>query len=235
MAVDPCVADTDTAHPDTDIDGALTVDVKVSAEYDNGLIARSSTDGNPGLWVPGRGLVSSLPGSGIAYDGQVIFFQAGNGVVWQFRYNAGSGLANKWECCGGVALTSAVDGDTTYTTSGSPSGNWSNGAATVGPDLVVPLQGVYRVGFGCDIALDVSDGHAVQAGIAQGTGADPIDALKVKNQGDATGVKRNISVWKETEVTLAQGVTLRMRYLNTNASSVATYGQRRLVLHPVRV
>lgn len=230
MAVEPCVADTDTAHPDTDEAGALTVDVKLSAQYDNGLVARTTADGNPGLWAAGRTLVSSLPDSSQAYDGQEILFQAGNGVVWQFRYNAGSGLPNKWEYIGGGSLMAAINGNTQITTGGSPTGAWGAGDGTVGPDIVVPLQGIYQVALFADIDIDSATTFTPQAGVAQGTTADPSDDLVIRN-----ATAHTISVGKETEKTLAQGVTLRVRYKNAEPSSVATFSQRRLRLTPVRV
>lgn len=227
MPVEACVVDTDSAHPHVE-SGALAVDVLLSAQYDNALVIE--TGASPGVWAPGRQLVTSLPTSDLAYDGQEILFQAGNGVMWTFRYNAGSGLANKWEFVGGGSLFANINSLTQITTTGSPTGNWGSGDGTAGPDIVVPLQGVYQLGYYADIDQDTAGTHTPQAGVAQGTGSDPASDLILVN-----ATAHNESVGKEAEKTFAQGVTLRMKYKYAEPSAVASFQQRRLRLTPVRV
>lgn len=60
-----------------------------------------------------------------------------NTIPYAFRYNAGGGT-HKWECIGGAAMYDSV-----LTQQGQPSANTWQNLATVGPQLTVPLRGVY--------------------------------------------------------------------------------------------
>lgn len=84
--------------------------------------------------------VASLPASPI--DGQACSYlaDATNGIIWRFRYRAGSPSALKWEWDGGTPLFAQVASfsnlsQTTYF-------NWA------GPAITVPLLGDYRVALG---------------------------------------------------------------------------------------
>ena len=83
-------------------------------------------------------LLTALPQA--PQDGQVIAYDAGDGITWRFRYNAGSTSSYKWEFVGGPPLR---DENNTGT-------NDATGAyiATNAPSVTCPLAGEYYVGFG---------------------------------------------------------------------------------------
>ena len=76
------------------------------------------------------------------YDGQIINLQAdaANGINWQFRWNAGSGSAYKWESLAQSApLYSEI---VTAESTGTGGYNWVS-LTTVGPQVTVPRAGDY--------------------------------------------------------------------------------------------
>lgn len=74
-------------------------------------------------------------------DGEQVDYDAGGGVVWRFRYNAGSASAYKWECIGGSPLS--VEDDTTVTV-----GSGGTYAAIAGNAITLPLAGDYTLEIG---------------------------------------------------------------------------------------
>ena len=66
------------------------------------------------------------------------------GTVWQFRYNAGSASAYKWEFIGGPAVVAPPVDTAENTASGVPVD-----LATVGPFFALPRPGDYTFEYGC--------------------------------------------------------------------------------------
>ena len=84
---------------------------------------------------------ASLPAS--PTNGQVAYLDCGNGVIWQFRYNAASGSSFKWEFVGGPPMFAEVTTD-----QGTASASYVD-LATAGPSITVPRAGDYDVEIGC--------------------------------------------------------------------------------------
>jgi hypothetical protein len=142
---------------------------------------------------------------------------AANGVVWHMRYNAGSGSAYKWEFLGGSDMVSTSGAITLATSS------WSD----IGPALVIPRSGIYRVEFtttennagGVDV--DVAPvGSEVFAGIAVWS---PLGSAAYRMT--ATGV---------VEKTASAGVTYKAR-CSCSASASATFNANHLAIRPIRI
>ena len=118
------------------------------------------------LFAPSA-LVTSLPADPV--DGQVINYDTGtDGVVWHFRYDAGSASAYKWQFVGGAPLYNEVTTDQ-GTASGVPTD-----LATVGPSLTNPLAGDWIVEFGANMYSVTNNSAQIMA--LQVGGAGPADA-----------------------------------------------------------
>lgn len=86
--------------------------------------------------TPNAPLVTSLPSNAI--DGQEVRYLADNtnGIIWNFRYRAGSSSTYKWEFIGGPALRSSVASVGRQT-------NLNVFENLNGPTITVPLAGDY--------------------------------------------------------------------------------------------
>ena len=78
------------------------------------------------------------------YDGQVAYFSPLAGVVWAFRYNAGSASTYKWEFCGGSCWLVQQAG--LLVVNPTTAGAWVDDANT--PALTLPRAGEYVVAHG---------------------------------------------------------------------------------------
>ena len=76
-----------------------------------------------------------------------------NGTVWQFRYNAGSASAYKWEFIGGGPLSAAV-----ATAEAIPAGSGVVDAATVGPQVTLVRGGDYWISTYCQMNVSTPAG-----------------------------------------------------------------------------
>jgi hypothetical protein len=90
--------------------------------------------------TPNAPLVTSLPSNAI--DGQEVRYLADNtnGIIWNFRYRAGSPSSHKWEFIGGTPLRATGTGLGSYASSSYTN---TNTAA-----LTTPLEGDYRFEHG---------------------------------------------------------------------------------------
>ena len=133
--------------------GFHTVSVKAYASTGSGVFGAgtgtSTTDAPAFLRVskiiqasqlivqtPNAPLVASLPSNAI--DGQEVRYLADNtnGIIWNFRYRAGSPSSYKWEFIGGSPLLGYVASVGQQTTTGT----WQN---LSGPSATIPLAGDY--------------------------------------------------------------------------------------------
>jgi hypothetical protein len=147
-----------------------------------------------------------------------------NGTVWQFRYNAGSSSAYKWEFIGGPSARVAILTNENTTTTGA----WVD-LATVGPSFVVARGGDYLCEYFMDSSHTITNGK-MQAGISVGATA------AVDNGGVygpvATGFN---SVARKSLVTgVAASGELRVRYYNLLAGTLSALN-RQLYVTPVRI
>jgi len=150
-----------------------------------------------------------------------------NGVVWRFRFNAGSSNAAKWEFVGGswmeAFLATQLQPGTTVTLAG-------------GPSLTLPLGGDYDMEHGTFIQLP---------GTASVTGG--IQYLYINGASAAQFIQ-----WYDTGNTVtapilnqlrrgrrmagrAAGEVWDLRHQSLNANGNALFGDRYLRICPVRV
>jgi hypothetical protein len=180
---------------------------------------------NDTLAIPGSE-VTSLPGS--PQDGQIVAYKADAtaGVIWLFRYRAGSASAHKWEFIGGSPLYAVVDTDEALV----------NGAAyvnltTVGPSVTAPLAGEYMVREG---ALIYQTAGAVASSFMSysvgATGAVDADALQFQPS-LVNEVYHNSRESRKTGVAAADAFTAK--YKGTAAITVH-WARRHLSITPIR-
>lgn len=221
----------------------------VVALFDHGLLADlpTSSPGSPGIvdryyWVTDfsallrdngigwewvtwpRVLLTALPAGPV--DGQEITYQAEVGVNWRFRYNA-SGGTYKWEFVGGPALLKEV---ATQEDHSGPPTTYSD-LTTVGPDVTVPLAGIFDVTPGAVmLPRDTSATRYMAMSYAIGaTAASDLDGI----QGNSNaGMPWGVAASRTRRKTFASsGVLLRAKYKGDEARFVA----RTLSILPVRV
>jgi len=176
--------------------------------------------------TPNAPLVTSLPSNAI--DGQEVRYLADNtnGIVWNFRYRAGSSSTHKWEFIGGQPLYSFIaawEGTTTNYP------NYTN-LATSGPSLSVPLAGQYMVDLSY-ISQETNGGYSTTI-VTQSTGA-PLDVANALFQIDATTADVQTS-FTSRALTLTTTNPLRVLYAR-NGTGTANFGQRHLRFTPIRV
>jgi hypothetical protein len=156
-----------------------------------------------------------------AVDGAEWIYPVGNGVLWRFRYNAGSASAYKWEFVGGSGLAHDVatgEGSSTAAT-------WLN-LATNGPLVTIPRAGEYRVAFGA--ITTNTQVTANNTGVAVGD-TTPFASVLVS----IPGVNYQVPVSSEVPRTFAANDILKLRYYF--AAGTGTWSSRWLRVIPVRV
>lgn len=161
--------------------------------------------------------VTALPAT--PFDGQTIDYVAddANGVVWRFRYRAGSASAFKWEFVGGSSVGTGQAGDMTNT-------NNRDTALTGGPTITAPLSGDYGIRMKLTFvisAASIATATAYINGVATA-------ASVASNVGQVT----NITEGRVQGVTAGQVFDVRC----SNANSVSTrYVNAALFIAPIRV
>lgn len=181
--------------------------------------------------TPNAPLVTSLPSNAI--DGQEVRYLADNtnGIIWNFRYRAGSPSNYKWEFIGGGSLFGQSTG--AYTPSGA---TWQNSGLI---SMSIPFAGDYKINFGWSY---------VETGATTATvGASP-NATGLTAPNGTTGAANSSGVFFTTaggggysrpslaSTYIAQGVsgTLTMYVYNSNGSGVVFY-RPHMILTPIRV
>lgn len=165
-------------------------------------------------------------------DGQEVYIivDATNGVIWHFRYNAGSGSSFKWEFLGGPALMAVIEqAEGTYETT--TSGTYVD-LTTVGPSVTVPRAGDYFIHFGAQASLPATSGQGANMSIKLGASAIA-NAERVLGQSVA-GVAQPFSLARTMKRTLAINDVLKAMY-RADAGSAAGFNDRFVSAIPIRV
>jgi hypothetical protein len=161
-------------------------------------------------------------------DGDVVDLIANDpaGVIWRFRYNAGSASAFKWEFAGGAAASSEVG----------PSQNIGAGAygdlGTVGPQFTLPRAGDYEVDFGARVLPPAS---AFRGWIALKRGAAATaDADGASWGGPAGAGGSDVSVSRCLfALGAAAGDVYKLQYKSD--VGVTSFDKRWLKIRPIRI
>jgi hypothetical protein len=177
------------------------------------------------LAIPSYG--TSLPASPVDGQRAVLVDSTTNpSYQWEFRYNAGSTSAYKWEYVGGAdayAQVAASETTSTYNT-------WVD-LATPGPLVTVPRAGDYYTLCGATAQQSVAGANLVIApwnGTAAGSGISYVPAAIANTNYSIPGFAAH---WTG----IAAGSDLRLRYQNQAGSGTATFQFRWVLVRPVRV
>lgn len=177
------------------------------------------------LWIGGAaGRGTSLPSSPV--DGHLYDYlaDATNGIVWRFRYNAGSASSYKWEFIGGAPLFAIIDTQETapITTYGD--------CATVGPSIVLPLAGDYDVTIGAQVYGSI--GAAGKTAMSYAIGATAAAAAdEIMSQSSVATDYHYLSRTKRKTGLTAVTLTAKYYYVTT----VSQFANRTMMVLPVRV
>lgn len=167
-------------------------------------------------------------------DGTVVRVQAdaAAGVIWRFRFNAGSANAAKWELDGGRPLQHEVLTVESKAVSSAVYGD----LPTVGPSVVAPLTGDYD--------LLVESAMHIPATAIAGSGAAAAPKLGAAAVSDndyitfsaytAGTTTQAASASREMRRALAAGDTVKLQYRGFDAL-VYNWSRRHLAVTPVRV
>jgi hypothetical protein len=179
-----------------------------------------------GSWQGISAYGTTLPGSPVDGQQAVLVDSTTNPTyIWQFRYNAGSSSAYKWEFVGGVAaFIQVVTGGTTTAVAA-----WVD-LTNIGPSFIVPRAGDYSAMLVAQLNDSTAQAN-VQAGVGIGAFASPsISAATYINPGGNWITQ--MSFGPITGV--AASSELRMRYLQAVAGTL-TGQYRSLSIQPIRV
>ena len=146
-------------------------------------------------------LVTSFPAS--PYDGQVVCLSPVTGIMWQFRYNAGSAQPYKWEFIGGSPW---VNGSAGHISGASTS--YASTGLTLGGNL--PRTGIYVVRFGARMWASSVTHNEVN--ISVGGSIDANNAV----HSDGTS---SVSPSRTIGITAAAGTLLTMVYRNLSGAT----------------
>ena len=176
-------------------------------------------------------IVSALPGSGT--DQQIINYQnaamATDGVVWQFRYRAGSASAYKWEFVGGSSWGRERMQSDTAAFIGSGWGAFNAND----PVITVPLAGEYRCEHSATFYPTAAGAGSYGIGLRVGA-TDPASFNEFASQYISAN-NQSGSVEQKRTVTATLGQAIAQIYYGGGFSSNGDLRSRSLRVTPVRV
>lgn len=177
------------------------------------------------IWPMSSALAAAPPAT--PFDGQIWQTSPTAGVVWTFRYNAGSASAYKWEFVGGAPLVSVVAAKEAYASAAYAA------LPTPGPNITPPRSGDYLLGLGATILNNAA--AAATGMMSYGTasvGAVDADAIEA-------GFSATLSVGGsysavQSKPGLVGATALLAQYKSVGATSIF-FSKRFIWLAPVRV
>lgn len=164
-------------------------------------------------WLP---RVTAIPSSPV--DGMEIYYadatMLSNLNGWHLKYVSAAAGLNKWFFVGGSSLGSKVN-----TEEGTAAVPYVN-LATVGPDVVIPLTGIYDIRFGCGAIC--GDDEDAQAGVGIGNFVAPFTSCfeASSKSGLDGGVESHTLNGEAYSVAMTAGDTIRMRYGTVGGANV---------------
>lgn len=175
-------------------------------------------------------VVTTLPASPV--EGQEVLYIAddANSILWHLKYRGAASGLSKWESVGAAPpLYATIDSADPFSPSGSNA--WQNAINSVtGPDVIVPLAGVYGLWEGAVIGAAI-DGQAAQVGASLAS-VDPTSPFSITN-GNTRGA--GVSRYSAPTTRLAAGNRIRMMYRDAASSGTTTFSKRWLAVIPIRV
>lgn len=176
-------------------------------------------------------VVTALPA--VPKDGQEINYllDATTGIVWKFRYRAGSPSPYKWEFVGGAELSAEVS--TAETNSGGSSGAYG-ALATPGPSIILPLEGDYDITLGAQMAHDLANNTSWMSYDIGGAGAVDADGISHRTYTGATLTQGTHSARTKRKTALAALTQLVCKYKDPGVN-IGAWAHRTISAVPVRV
>lgn len=168
--------------------------------------------------------VTALPA--YPHDGQVVDYVASGaaGVLWRLRYNA-AGSTYKWESVGGPELSTEETADVT-----TASASWVD--LTGGPDVTVPLAGVYDVRVW---TLSFSSVGGAASAMSYAIGATAADILDGTLETSNTNAYYHKSMVIRRKTIAAASTILAARFMVAGGGGTSTFGPRSISIKPVMV
>lgn len=171
------------------------------------------------------------------FDGQQYAYvaDATNGVVWYFKYNAGSASSFKWEFIGGGELWAEVA--TQETLDNATYGN----LATTGPAITLARAGDYIVTVGVFVddstAPNATNSYGYMSYAIGATAATDADAALYKYTGTSgvTSTYAGHAVRSKLKTGIAASTTLTAKYRTSASGNFGSFAQRWMKVVPVRV
>lgn len=172
--------------------------------------------------TPNAPLVTSLPSNAI--DGQEVRYLVDNtnGIVWNFRYRAGSSSVHKWEFIGGSPLRSTGAGSST---------NSTTPQTTNTPSIAVPLAGDYDCSYG-GFTQNTAYGVVYNSTIYLYKDTTSLESLTFVPVGTYNGASI-AGAYRATNLTASQ--VLNLRYAVSTTSSTSSFGTMFINTTPIRV
>jgi hypothetical protein len=169
------------------------------------------------------GALSATPPA-TPFEGQLWALPGANGLVWMFRYNAGSASAHKWEFIGGSPIRAELQA-----TVNTASGTYVD---LGGPSVVVPRAGDYVIAFGAILSNGAAASYMIMAPKLGAAAVDGLDQISVYGAA-AGGVAANVT--RRLTKTLAASATVLAMYAVTPAGVNGSAGARWIEAIPIRV
>jgi hypothetical protein len=157
------------------------------------------------------------------YDRQTIRYLDAYNAIWTMTYVAGAAGAYKWSV-NAPPMTAFIAANE----NGAVNAAWAD-LATPGPDIIIPLPGVYHVAWG--FHANTSGATSLQSmGPVMLPGTDPATAAYAQNPAGAATGAVNESESAANLITFAAAGTVRARYKTTGAAGF--YDTRWLTIMP---
>jgi hypothetical protein len=171
---------------------------------------------------------ATLPSN--ALDGDVfdLIADATKGITWRLLYRATSASTYKWEYIGGPPLSHRID-----TQQGTSSSSYTD-LGTVGPQVVVPYIGEYRLQFGTRVDRVSADGW--------GEAAPKLGESAVDNNGAVTAHVTTLNNFVHTSRSVpvtelgtdsTPGRTVKVQYITSGVT--VNFQRRWLEVTPIRI
>jgi hypothetical protein len=222
--VDALTGNIDATARHTVKSGGTTIAARRAINFTGNVYAATDNAGAEQIDILiGAAYGTSPPGSPV--DGQWWIYPVDptNGIIWKFRYDAGSASAFKWVFIGGTPLYSEIA--TSETTTSTTYANLS----TIGPSITLPRAGDWIVELG--LWMNVGAGQTAWASYdIGGTGAVDADAVIFGPGGGSTtinGMRRRIKTG------LAVSTTLQAKYRVDGGTGA--FKHRWIGAYPIRI
>ncbi len=151
-------------------------------------------------------------------------YPVGNGVVWRFKYNSGSGSAYKWEFVGGGPALAGPGGSVT-TTSSTPTN------ITSGPAFTPPRAGEYVVRYGLLVLQNNATGISPTVRLNASTSGVLFTSQFNSSLGAGGFDNYNLTVL----ATLVASETVQMQVYNTSNAGSGSWSIAWIEATPIRI